>query len=72
MLAAMWGIHDRQLILRKELHETLTKASYKDALYRRWRYQQTMSNKQVRERSLLLCGYDVFSIMARLWVYKYL
>ncbi|CAG5133209.1 unnamed protein product [Candidula unifasciata] len=43
---AMWGIHDRQLILRKELHETLTKAPYKDALYRRWRYQQTMNNKQ--------------------------
>ncbi|GFN86809.1 otu domain-containing protein 7b [Plakobranchus ocellatus] len=44
--AAMWGIHDRQLILRKELHETLTKAAYKDALYRRWRYQQTLTNKQ--------------------------
>ncbi|XP_005104621.1 OTU domain-containing protein 7B [Aplysia californica] len=43
---AMWGIHDRQLILRKELHETLTKAHYKNALYRRWRYQQTMSNKE--------------------------
>ncbi|KAI8793583.1 OTU domain-containing protein 7B [Biomphalaria glabrata] len=43
---AMWGIHDRQLILRKELHDTLTTAPYKDALYRRWRYQQTLSNKQ--------------------------
>ncbi|RUS69853.1 hypothetical protein EGW08_022383 [Elysia chlorotica] len=43
---AMWGIHDRQLILRKELHEALTKAAYKDALYRRWRYQQTLTNKQ--------------------------
>ncbi|CAL1528184.1 unnamed protein product [Lymnaea stagnalis] len=43
---AMWGIHDRQLILRTELHDTLTNASYREALYRRWRYQQTMSNKQ--------------------------
>ncbi|KAH9496869.1 OTU domain-containing protein 7B [Bulinus truncatus] len=43
---AMWGIHDRELILRKMLHDTLTNATYKDALYRRWRFQQTLCNKQ--------------------------
>lgn len=43
---AMWGIHDRQLMLRRELYETLTKKSYRQALYRRWRWQQAAQNKQ--------------------------
>lgn len=43
---AMWGIHDRQLTLRNALHHTLTKASYKDYLCRRWRWQQTLVNQQ--------------------------
>lgn len=43
----MWGIHDRQLMLRRELYETLTKKSYRQALYRRWRWQQAAQNKQV-------------------------
>ncbi|XP_061172306.1 uncharacterized protein LOC133181745 isoform X2 [Saccostrea echinata] len=43
---AMWGIHDRQLMLRKELYETLTKKPYRHALYRRWRWQQTLQNEE--------------------------
>lgn len=45
--SAMWGIHDRQLMLRKALYDTLTKKYYRQALYRRWRWQQTQANKQV-------------------------
>ncbi|XP_053405955.1 LOW QUALITY PROTEIN: OTU domain-containing protein 7B-like [Mercenaria mercenaria] len=43
---AMWGIHDRQLLLRRALYDTLTKKYYRQALYRRWRLQQTQANKQ--------------------------
>ncbi|XP_052277696.1 OTU domain-containing protein 7B-like isoform X1 [Dreissena polymorpha] len=43
---AMWGIHDRQLMLRKALYDTLTKKFYSNALYRRWRLQQTQTHKQ--------------------------
>lgn len=43
---AMWGIHDRQLILRKALYMQLTESHVKDNLYRRWRWQQTNVNKQ--------------------------
>ncbi|GFS10036.1 OTU domain-containing protein 7B [Elysia marginata] len=46
---AMWGIHDRQLILRKELHEALTKATYKDALYRRWRCEDPVVYESLEE-----------------------
>ena len=46
-VSAMWGIHDRLLTLRNALHDTLTKAAYKDNLYRRWRWQQTLVNQQV-------------------------
>ncbi|KAL3867385.1 hypothetical protein ACJMK2_044593 [Sinanodonta woodiana] len=42
----MWGIHDRQLMLRQALYKTLTEKSYRVALYRRWRWQQTQANKQ--------------------------
>jgi len=47
VFTAMWGIHDRQLMLRKALYDTLTKKYYREALYRRWRLQQTQANKQV-------------------------
>nr|KAG5695299.1 hypothetical protein BaRGS_028234 [Batillaria attramentaria] len=43
---AMWGIHDRQLILRKALYLQLTESPIKESLYRRWRWQQTNVNKQ--------------------------
>lgn len=41
----MWGFHDRKLTLRSALHDTLSKGQFKDALYRRWRFQQTRYNK---------------------------
>lgn len=43
----MWGVHDRDLILRKALYDTMTKETYRGALYRRWRWQQTLINKEV-------------------------
>lgn len=43
---AMWGFHDRKLTLRAALHSVLSSGEYKDALWRRWRFQQTRLNKQ--------------------------
>ncbi|XP_060073641.1 uncharacterized protein LOC132553412 [Ylistrum balloti] len=43
---AMWGIHDRELMLRKALYDTLTQQTYSKTLYRRWRWQQTQVNKE--------------------------
>ncbi|XP_058465069.1 OTU domain-containing protein 7B-like isoform X1 [Malaya genurostris] len=43
---AMWGFHDRRLTLRRTLHDILSKEEFRDALYRRWRFQQTRLNKQ--------------------------
>uniref|UniRef100_A0A182SW32 ubiquitinyl hydrolase 1 n=1 Tax=Anopheles maculatus TaxID=74869 RepID=A0A182SW32_9DIPT len=43
---AMWGFHDRRLTLRRTLHDILSKEEFRDALYRRWRFQQTRVNKQ--------------------------
>lgn len=43
---SMWGFHDRKLTLRTALHAMLATTEYKDALWRRWRFQQTRLNKQ--------------------------
>uniref|UniRef100_A0A182MBN0 ubiquitinyl hydrolase 1 n=1 Tax=Anopheles culicifacies TaxID=139723 RepID=A0A182MBN0_9DIPT len=43
---AMWGFHDRRLTLRRTLHDILSKEEFREALYRRWRFQQTRVNKQ--------------------------
>lgn len=43
---AMWGFHDRKLTLRTALYSVLSTGDYKDALWRRWRFQQTRLNKQ--------------------------
>jgi len=43
----MWGFHDRQLVLRKLLASNMAGGSATDAFRRRWRWQQTASNKQV-------------------------
>ncbi|KAJ6636332.1 OTU domain-containing protein 7B [Pseudolycoriella hygida] len=42
---AMWGFHDRKLTLRSALHKVLFKGEYRDAIWRRWRFQQTRLNK---------------------------
>ncbi|XP_069584746.1 OTU domain-containing protein 7B isoform X1 [Ranitomeya imitator] len=42
----MWGFHDRDLMLRKSLYTLMEKGSEKEALRRRWRFQQTMQNKE--------------------------
>ncbi|KAG1665575.1 OTU domain-containing protein 7B [Nymphon striatum] len=42
----MWGFHDRLLTLRKALHATLTNGPFREAFWRRWRWQQTLQNKQ--------------------------
>lgn len=43
---AMWGFHDRRLTLRKALHAILSENNFKNALWRRWRFQQTRINKE--------------------------
>lgn len=47
----MWGFHDRDLMLRKALYALMEKGAEKEALKRRWRWQQTQQNKEVRATS---------------------
>ncbi|XP_043539970.1 OTU domain-containing protein 7B isoform X3 [Chiloscyllium plagiosum] len=42
----MWGFHDRDLMLRKSLYSMMEKGVEKEALKRRWRWQQTQQNKE--------------------------
>ncbi|XP_069879073.1 OTU domain-containing protein 7B isoform X1 [Dipodomys merriami] len=42
----MWGFHDRDLMLRKALYALMEKGVEKEALKRRWRWQQTQQNKE--------------------------
>ncbi|XP_001365536.1 OTU domain-containing protein 7B isoform X1 [Monodelphis domestica] len=42
----MWGFHDRDLMLRKALYSLMEKGVEKEALKRRWRWQQTQQNKE--------------------------
>lgn len=42
----MWGFHDRDLMLRKALYALMEKGPEKEALKRRWRWQQTQQNKE--------------------------
>ncbi|KAM8921708.1 LOW QUALITY PROTEIN: OTU domain-containing protein 7B [Pelodytes ibericus] len=42
----MWGFHDRDLMLRKSLYTLMEKGAEKEALKRRWRFQQTVQNKE--------------------------
>lgn len=48
----MYGFSDRLLTLRKALHSVLVNSSFKNAFYRRWRWQ---SNLQNSEAGLILC-----------------
>ena len=45
---AMWGLHDRYLILRKALHSTLKeiKEDNTSPLWRRWKWEQMCQNKK--------------------------
>lgn len=49
LATGMWGFHDRDLMLRKALYALMEKGAEKEALKRRWRWQQTQQNKEVRE-----------------------
>uniref|UniRef100_A0A8C0UVC8 OTU domain-containing protein 7B n=1 Tax=Cyanistes caeruleus TaxID=156563 RepID=A0A8C0UVC8_CYACU len=42
----MWGFHDRDLMLRKSLYTLMDKGVEREALRRRWRWQQTQQNKE--------------------------
>lgn len=42
----MWGFHDRDLMLRKSLYVLMDRGVEKEALKRRWRWQQTQQNKE--------------------------
>lgn len=43
---AIWDYQDRQLTLRATLHGELSTGDHKDAIWRRWRFQQLQVNKQ--------------------------
>nr|XP_033776924.1 OTU domain-containing protein 7A isoform X1 [Geotrypetes seraphini]XP_033776925.1 OTU domain-containing protein 7A isoform X1 [Geotrypetes seraphini]XP_033776926.1 OTU domain-containing protein 7A isoform X1 [Geotrypetes seraphini]XP_033776928.1 OTU domain-containing protein 7A isoform X1 [Geotrypetes seraphini]XP_033776929.1 OTU domain-containing protein 7A isoform X1 [Geotrypetes seraphini] len=42
----MWGFHDRDLVLRKALYTMMRNGAEREALKRRWRWQQTQQNKE--------------------------
>ncbi|KAM9309299.1 OTU domain-containing protein 7B [Pholidichthys leucotaenia] len=42
----MWGFHDRDLMLRKSLYALMDHGVEREALKRRWRWQQTQQNKE--------------------------
>uniref|UniRef100_UPI003AB015AF OTU domain-containing protein 7A-like n=1 Tax=Centroberyx gerrardi TaxID=166262 RepID=UPI003AB015AF len=42
----MWGFHDRDLVLRKSLFAMMKSGAEREALKRRWRWQQTQQNKE--------------------------
>uniref|UniRef100_A0A8C9TRR8 ubiquitinyl hydrolase 1 n=1 Tax=Scleropages formosus TaxID=113540 RepID=A0A8C9TRR8_SCLFO len=42
----MWGFHDRDLMLRKSLYALMDHGQEREALMRRWRWQQTQQNKE--------------------------
>ncbi|AWP15622.1 putative OTU domain-containing protein 7B [Scophthalmus maximus] len=42
----MWGFHDRDLMLRKSLYSLMDHGLEREALKRRWRWQQTQQNKE--------------------------
>ncbi|KAM9798124.1 OTU domain-containing protein 7B [Neosynchiropus ocellatus] len=42
----MWGFHDRDLMLRKSLYALMDNGMEREALKRRWRWQQTQQNKE--------------------------
>ncbi|KAG8009827.1 OTU domain-containing protein 7B, partial [Nibea albiflora] len=44
--AGMWGFHDRDLMLRKSLYALMDHGLEREALKRRWRWQQTQQNKE--------------------------
>lgn len=46
----MWGFHDRDLVLRKALYTMMRTGAEREALKRRWRWQQTQQNKEVGAR----------------------
>ncbi|XP_012585494.1 PREDICTED: OTU domain-containing protein 7B isoform X4 [Condylura cristata] len=46
VVQGMWGFHDRDLVLRKALYALMEKGAEKEALKRRWRWQQTQQNKE--------------------------
>ena len=48
--AGMWGFHDRDLMLRKSLYALMDHGLEREALKRRWRWQQTQQNKEVCDR----------------------
>lgn len=44
---AMWGLHDRYLILRKALHSTLENIKTNSPLWRRWKWEQMSQNRKL-------------------------
>ncbi|KAL4646788.1 OTU domain-containing protein 7B-like isoform X1 [Arapaima gigas] len=44
---SIWGIHDKDLTLRKSLHAQMDHGLKREALRRRWRWQQTQQNREL-------------------------
>lgn len=42
----MWGFHDRLLTLRKALYDYLSLSPRREAIWKRWRRQQSILNQQ--------------------------
>ncbi|XP_064620205.1 OTU domain-containing protein 7B-like isoform X3 [Lineus longissimus] len=44
----MWGFHDRRLTLRKALFNTMSNGENHGAIWRRWRWQQILFNREAQ------------------------
>lgn len=61
--AGMWGFHDRDLMLRKSLYALMDHGQEREALKRRWRWQQTMQNKEVGDVYYYVNMYSILVFM---------
>nr|ACI90396.1 Cezanne 2 protein-like protein [Philodina roseola] len=59
----MWGFHDHSLSMRKALNETLITSKPNNALYRRWRWTQSVQNKKVKFHFRLFLSFDSFRLV---------
>lgn len=65
--AGMWGFHDRDLMLRKSLYALMDHGLEREALKRRWRWQQTQQNKEVGNGG---CTFLLVIFVTLWWLYE--
>ena len=61
IIVGMWGFHDRRLTLRKALSNFMTSGEHRNAIYRRWRWQQTQVNAKSGEEKPYFFIFKMFS-----------